>query len=36
MRERAEEQGGRFEIHSAPGSGTTVHAVLPLEVVSRA
>ena len=32
MRERAEEQGGRLEIHSAPGSGTTVEAVLPLEV----
>jgi signal transduction histidine kinase len=36
MRERAEEQGGRLEIHSAPGSGTTVAAVLPLEVASRA
>ncbi len=36
MRERAEEQGGRLEIHSAAGSGTTVEAVLPLEVASRA
>ena len=36
MRERAEEQGGRLEIHSAPGAGTSVEAVLPLEVASRA
>jgi signal transduction histidine kinase len=36
MRERAEEQGGRLEIHSAPGAGTTVEAALPLGVASRA
>jgi signal transduction histidine kinase len=36
MRERAEEQGGRLVIHSAPGAGTSVEAVLPLGVVSRA
>lgn len=36
MRERAEEQGGRLEIHSAPGAGTSVEAVLPLEVPQRA
>ena len=36
MRERAEEQGGRLEIHSSPGAGTSVEAVLPLEVTQRA
>lgn len=36
MRERAEEQGGRLEIHSSPGAGTSVEAVLPLGVPSRA
>jgi len=36
MRERAEEQGGRLEIHSAPGAGTRVEAALPLGVASRA
>ena len=36
MRERAEEQGGRLEIHASPGAGTSVEAVLPLEVTQRA
>lgn len=36
MRERAEEQGGRLEIHSRLGAGTTVQATLPLGVPSRA
>ena len=31
MRERAELLGGRLEITSAPGQGTTVRAVLPAE-----
>jgi two-component system NarL family sensor kinase len=31
MRERAEELGGRFEVESASGRGTVVHAMLPLE-----
>jgi signal transduction histidine kinase len=31
MRERAELLGGRFEIGSAPGAGTRVRAVLPLD-----
>jgi len=35
MRERAEEQGGRLEIHSSPGAGTSVQAELPLQVVRR-
>jgi signal transduction histidine kinase len=35
MRERAEEQGGRLEIHSSPGAGTSVEAVLPLGVSAR-
>jgi signal transduction histidine kinase len=35
MRERAEEQGGHFDIRSAPGTGTVVEAVLPLGVTSR-
>lgn len=30
MRERVEQLGGRFEIESAPGQGTTVRAVIPL------
>jgi signal transduction histidine kinase len=30
MRERAEEVGGRLEIESAPGRGTTVRARAPL------
>ena len=29
MRQRAESCGGRFEIHSAPGRGTAINAVLP-------
>jgi signal transduction histidine kinase len=29
MRERAEDAGGRFEIHSAPGQGTQIQAHLP-------
>ncbi|WP_345202406.1 sensor histidine kinase [Fodinibacter luteus] len=36
MRERAEEQGGRLDIRSAPGAGTVVEAVLPVGVPSRA
>jgi signal transduction histidine kinase len=30
MRERVEQLGGRFEIESAPGAGTTVRAIIPL------
>jgi len=30
MRERVEQLGGRFEVTSAPGAGTTVRAVIPL------
>lgn len=36
MRERAEEQGGRVDVHSAPDGGTTVEALLPLGVGARA
>ena len=37
MRERApEEQGGRVDVRSEPGGGTTVEAVLPEGVVTRA
>jgi signal transduction histidine kinase len=31
MRERVEYLGGRFELESAPGEGTTVRAIVPLE-----
>jgi signal transduction histidine kinase len=31
MRERAELQGGRFQVQSEPGKGTTVSVVMPLE-----
>jgi ligand-binding sensor domain-containing protein/signal transduction histidine kinase len=31
MRERANSLGGKLEIHSSPGAGTTVEAELPLE-----
>ena len=31
MRERAELLGGRFELESRPGAGTTVRAFLPLD-----
>lgn len=31
MRERAQEVGGRFEVHATPGQGTSVVAQLPLE-----
>jgi PAS domain S-box-containing protein len=34
MRERAEMVGGRWEIHSAPGEGTTVRVFLPMEVAT--
>jgi two-component system sensor histidine kinase DegS len=30
MRERVEQMGGQFKVHSAPGKGTTVSAVVPL------
>ncbi len=30
MRERVEQLGGRFEVESTPGAGTTVKAVIPL------
>ncbi|MCA9872416.1 MAG: sensor histidine kinase [Anaerolineales bacterium] len=30
MRERVELLGGQFEVHSQPGSGTTIRALLPL------
>jgi signal transduction histidine kinase len=30
MRERVEQLGGRFEVESAPGAGTTVRATIPL------
>ena len=36
MRERAEEQGGRVDVRSEPGRGTTVEALLPVGVVTRA
>ncbi|MCB8924180.1 MAG: sensor histidine kinase [Ardenticatenaceae bacterium] len=32
MRERVELLGGRFELHSAPGHGTTIRALLPLTI----
>ena len=32
MRDRVELFGGRFEVHSAPGAGTSVEVDLPLEV----
>ena len=31
MRERVNVMGGRFEVHSAPGTGTTIVAELPLD-----
>jgi signal transduction histidine kinase len=31
MRERVNVMGGRFEVHSAPGAGTTIVAELPLD-----
>jgi signal transduction histidine kinase len=31
MRERAAELGGTLEVETAPGSGTTVRARIPLE-----
>jgi PAS domain S-box-containing protein len=34
MRERAEMVGGRWEIHSVPGEGTTVRVLLPMEVAT--
>jgi signal transduction histidine kinase len=33
MRQRAESCGGRFEVRSAPGRGTLIHAVLPRAAV---
>ncbi|HEX9671305.1 MAG TPA: GAF domain-containing sensor histidine kinase [Thermoanaerobaculia bacterium] len=36
MRERAESVGGRLEIDSAPGAGTSVHVDLPLGAAARA
>jgi signal transduction histidine kinase len=30
MRDRVESLGGRFEIHSAPDSGTQINVTLPL------
>ena len=30
MRERVEQLGGRFEIESAPGAGTTARVIIPL------
>ena len=33
MRERVELLGGQFELHSAPGQGTRIHASLPLVLV---
>jgi signal transduction histidine kinase len=30
MRERVEQLGGKFEVESAPGEGTTVQAIIPL------
>jgi signal transduction histidine kinase len=36
MRERLEMVGGRFEIASAPGQGTTVTAEIPLVIRARA
>lgn len=32
MRERVELLGGQFEVHSVPGSGTTIRASLPLTI----
>jgi signal transduction histidine kinase len=34
MRERVESVGGTLEIHSAPGSGTTLRFVLPLHAAA--
>jgi signal transduction histidine kinase len=31
MRERAEQQGGRIEIETAPGDGTAVSVRIPVE-----
>ncbi len=33
MRERVELLGGQFDVHSQPGSGTTIRAVLPLTTI---
>lgn len=35
MRERAELLGGAFHLHTAPGRGTTVQAILPLEPAGK-
>jgi signal transduction histidine kinase len=35
MRERVEELGGRFEVESAPGVGTTVRVIIPLREVRQ-
>jgi len=35
MRERAEKLGGRLEIWSRPGEGTTVHLSVPARVIYR-
>jgi signal transduction histidine kinase len=35
LTDRIEALGGRFTVHSPPGAGTTLQAVLPLTVVSR-
>jgi signal transduction histidine kinase len=34
MRERVELGGGRLELDSQPGSGTTIHVALPARYVS--
>jgi signal transduction histidine kinase len=31
MEERADLLGGRFEIHSKPGKGTRIEAIVPLQ-----
>lgn len=33
MRERVELLGGQFDVHSQPGSGTTIRAILPLTTI---
>jgi signal transduction histidine kinase len=34
MRERLQLFGGRFELHSQPGQGCRIHALLPLDAAS--
>jgi signal transduction histidine kinase len=36
MRERVEQLGGQFEVHSAPGQGTTVKIKVPIQAETTA